>query len=393
MLLSLNRILYLLTLLYGVLLISLYLFSSKGGILELNPAFQLKTSYNNFRDLLLVCILGAALGGCSYLQSITSFGISGLLTFLCLPAFIDLKSPISTVQVLLYGWTSLYGFSDSISLLLARYIGKKKNPSSLLKYLIISALVSSIVLSISALLGNFRTLYFSFPKSYLLLPSIVGMPLIGYMKYQGEMRPSFVAFSLSASSLVFALLGKLQPIFVTLGLFIGLIFLIKVSNSLILPDEIIDRENPFDLINSVRRYSRKRLVLSALFTVLTASFSNIFFLISLAGLLAIALKELSFYFFIRSLRRAGVEEVHRAKVLLDSGDIENCILMVLPWFIRLLSKSLEMRPYELRSLCDPQREGVRRLIWAVLNPPEGNRNDAEEILLILESMLCHDEKV
>jgi len=369
-----------------VLLISLYLFSSKMEVvLGQNLFWQLETSYNGIKDLPFVCILGAILGGCSYLQGVTSIGVSGIL-FLCLPAFMRLEDPISKVQVLLYGWTSLYGFSDSISLLMARKMKRKKNPSSFLKYLMISVLAGSVVLSLSVFLSNFNAISLVLPSAYSLLPSLVGIPLLSYMKCPQKIGFSLFAFSLSLSSLIFALIYRIKPPLSPLGLLINPTLLSNFSNSLTVLSAVVGKEIPPNLIGARRRLAKKRLALSSLLTGLTWYLNRLFFLTSLIGLLGIVLSELSFYQFTRRLRGEISKRILKARALLDSGDIEDCVLTLFPWFIKFLSRCLELKPHELRSIGKSNGEGIERLVWAALNPSRATRLDAEGMILMLESL-------
>ncbi len=380
-----NKALYLLTILYGVLLISLYFCALKREVsIGDSLAWQIKVSYDDLGGLFLVCVLGAMLGACSYLQSLTSLGISGVLMFLYLPAFVNLDNSISTIHALLYGWTSLYGFSDSVSLLLARKIGKRKNFPTFLKYLSISALVSSVTFSIAVFLGDFNVVSFSFPNFYFLLSSIIGIPLLSYMSYQGEIRLSHIAFSLNIASTVFALIYRLKTNLSFFALFLSPFLVFKLSSRLTIPSKEVENLDVFDLIKTSKQLAKKRLILSALFTVLTGCFNTFLFLISSIGFLGIALRDLSFCLLVSKLRREGSKEIRAARHLLNSGDIKNCILALFPWFIRLISKSLEVRPHELRSISDPQGEGIKRLIWAAINPSEATRTDAHRMLLVLE---------
>ena len=381
-----NRKLYLLTLLYGMLLISLYFFSLQREVgLGQGIFWQLKASYNGLKDLPLVCVLGAMLGACSYLQGVTSLGISGILTFLCLPVLMNSVNPISKVQVLLYGWTSLYGFSDSVSLLLARKIGRRKDPSSLLKYLMISALASSAVLSLAVFVGNFEAIDLAFPGIYFLLSSVIGIPLLSYMKHLRGVDSSLLALSLNVSSFIFALIYRLKPALVPLSLFISPFFLSKLSNGLIPLDVATFEEVPFNPVGVRKILAKRRLALSVLLTGLTWYLSRLFFMISFIGLLGVVLSELSFFLFVRRIGKEVNRDVSAAKAFLDSGDVENCILLLFPCFIRFLSRILGLRPHELRSIGEPQGNGIKRLIWAALNPSEATRLDAERIILVLES--------
>ena len=388
-----NRTLYLLTLLYGMLLISLYFFSLQREMsLGQGIFWQLRASYNGLKDLPLVCVLGAMLGACSYLQGVTSLGISGILTFLCLPVLMNSVNPISKVQVLLYGWTSLYGFSDSVSLLLARKIGRRKDPSSLLKYLMISALASSAVLSLAVFVGNFDAIDLAFPGIYFLLSSVIGIPLLSYMKHLRGVGSSLLALSLNVSSFIFALIYRLKPALVPLSLFISPFFLSKLSNGLIPLDVATFEEIPFNPVGVRKKLAKKRLALSVLLTGLTWYLSRLFFLISFIGLLGVVLSELSFFLFVRRIGKEVRRDVSAARALLDSGDVENCILLLFPCFIRFLSRVLGLRPHELRSIGEPQGNGIKRLIWAALNPSEATRLDAERIILVLESTECNGRK-
>ncbi|RLG46898.1 MAG: hypothetical protein DRN90_05785, partial [Thermoproteota archaeon] len=297
-----NRTLYLLTLLYGMLLISLYFFSLQREMsLGQGIFWQLRASYNGLKDLPLVCVLGAMLGACSYLQGVTSLGISGILTFLCLPVLMNSVNPISKVQVLLYGWTSLYGFSDSVSLLLARKIGRRKDPSSLLKYLMISALASSAVLSLAVFVGNFDAIDLAFPGIYFLLSSVIGIPLLSYMKHLRGVDSSLLALSLNVSSFIFSLIYRLKPVLVPLSLFVSPFLLSKLSNSLIPLDVATFEEIPFNPVGVRKKLAKKRLALSVLLTGLTWYLSRLFFLISFIGLLGVVLSELSFFLFVRRI--------------------------------------------------------------------------------------------
>jgi hypothetical protein len=71
---------------------------------------------------------------------------------------------------------------------------------------------------------------------------------------------------------------------------------------------------------------------------------------------------------------------------LNSGDVENSVLITFPWFIRLISKTLELKPYELRFIADPDGKRIRRLLWAAFNPSEADSKDVEEMLLLLKAL-------
>ncbi len=368
-------------------MISLYLFSGEVGVSESKwkLAWYLEISHDGLRDIFSVFILGGFVGAISYLQSFMSVGFSGILTFLFLPDFLDLKNPAPGVLAVLYWWTSLYGFSDSTSLLLAWRLGKKKKPSSLLKYAAISALGSSLVLSMVLLVGGFSIRRFPFPNNYILFPSLAGVTLTGYMFKQDGIRPSFLALSLSASSFVFTLLNWLKPASTPLALMISPLLIFKLSKFSAIPSEMFEKESPIDLVRDARKLGKTRLVLSAFFTAATAYLNDLFLLPSMIGFLVLLFKEIHFYSFSRLLRRVGTPEIEGAKSLLNSGDVENSVLIAFPWFIRLISKAFELKPQELRSIADPDRRGIRRLLWAAFNPSEADRKDVEEILLLLRA--------
>ncbi len=370
-----------------MLLVSLYFSLPKREIrLGQGIFWQLKTSYECLKDLPFVFVLGAMLGACSYLQSVTSLGISGILTFICLPSFINSANPISKVQVLLYGWTSFYGFSDSVSLLFARKIRRRKGLSSFLKYLMISALSSSAVLSLAVFLGNLDVIDLSLPGIYFLLPSVIGIPLLSYMEHIRGVDSSLLALSLNVSSFIFALIYRFRPTLAPLSLFVSPFFLSKLSKGLIPLDVAVYEGSQPNAVRVKKKIAKRRLSLSVLLAGLTWCLSRLFFLVSLIGLLGVLLSELSFFLFVRRISKEVHRDVSEARALLDSGDIENCILLLFPCFIRFLSRILGIRPHELRSIGEPKGKGIKRLIWAALNPSEATKLDAERIILLLESM-------
>ncbi|HIE22820.1 MAG TPA: hypothetical protein EYP68_01150 [Candidatus Korarchaeota archaeon] len=375
------------TLLYGTILVSLYLFSDEicGREPKWSLFWQFESSYDGLRDIFRIFILGGYVGAISYLQSFMSFGFSGFLTFLFLPAFINLENPFSGVQAILYWWTSLYGFSDSTSLLLAWRLGKRKKLSSLLKYAAISALGSSLVLSIVLLVGDFNLYGLAFPSCYLLLPSLAGITLIGYMCNGSGTRTSFLSLSLSAASFIFALLNWFRSALTSLALMIIPLFLFKLSELSGIPDEALENESPTNLVKDARKLGKIRLALSAIFTGVTAYLNDLYLLPSFIGFLGVLIKEIHFYLFLRLLRRTGSSEIKEARSLLNSGDVENSVLIIFPWFIRMISKALELKPRDLRSIADPNGKGIRRLLWAAFNPSEADNRDLEEIFLLLES--------
>ena len=387
-----NRVLYLLTLIYGVLLAFIYFVYSRKDF-QLDLALRLTATCNGLRGLVGLGILGAIAGACSYLQSFTSLGISGALTFLFLPAFVDLGSPLSVVQAIIYGWTSLYGFSDSISLLLAIRIGKRKSFLSLLKYVAISSLASSLILIASVLMSDLKTCNIAFPKIYSLLPSVIGIPLLSLLDDRRRATGLTMAFSLNVSSLVFSVLNRLLPILSPLGLFFAPVISLKLLNNLEAPKYEVEELSPADLLKSKRRKRKGVLVLSTLFSGITAHLDYLFFLISVIGLFGIVVREISLLLFLRGLKREGIYEIEKAETLLESGDVESSILMVFPWFIRLLSQYLDIKPHELRYIGDSEGGGISRLIWAALNPSEAGDFDAREMLAVLRDAIGYRGKV